>query len=309
MNYKTKIGHKQAVRLYIKRKRMQNTARDTQPVSFTDIEQAIRCNPKRSLKLETITAIHPVINLVENISWMPKGWSYASSDFCASPISLALMASDPLYEISALNTKRGLEKEAATELASEFDSLYVKYSGRSRGWIKSALHLELGKWAGGATDVPFDWTSLLEKKKVLSALLDIICVKYAIRIAVWWSEHKKLTVWPLLESADEVWANSPIINVEVLSSGEAHVLLNPDGEMRIRPVCWSSLFKTIGEWQWTRPGTSPGLSAKTLTELRSDYTELAGTNAAEQLPKKLDKETLSNIIYRYDWMNIRLVTE
>ena len=285
---------------------MQNTARDTQPVSFSDVEQAIRSNPKRNMKLESITSIHPVVSTIDSILWMPKGWVYAKSDFCASPISLALMATDPLYEISAINTKRGLEKDAATELAHEFDSLYSKYNGRTRGWVKTNLNTELGKWAGGATDAPFDWTSLLEKKKVLSALLDIVCVKYAIRIAVWWSEYKKLTVWPLQESDDESWAKAPILNVEVLSSGEAHVILNPDGDARIKPTVWMALFKTIGEWQWTRPGTSPGLSTKTLTELRADYSEMAGETMALTLPKKLDKDTLSNIIYRYDWMNLRL---
>jgi len=285
---------------------MQNTARDTQPVSFSEVEQAIRSNPRRGLRLETITNIQPVVSTTDSISWMPKGWAYAKSDFCATPISLALMATDPLYEISAINTKRSLEKEAATELALEFDSLYSKYNGRTRGWIKTTLNTELGKWAGGATDAPFDWTSLLEKKKVLSALLDIVCVKYAIRIAVWWSDHKKLSVWPLQESGDEAWANAPIVNVEVLTSGEAHVLLNPEGDMRIKPLIWTALFKTIGEWQWTRPGTSPGLSTKTLTELRADYAELAGESMASNLPKKLDKDTLSNIIYRYDWMNLRL---
>ena len=113
-------------------------------------------------------------------------------------------------------------------------------------------------------------------------------------------------MWPLQESHDEAWLNAPILNVEVLSSGEAHVILNPEGDARIRPQFWASLFKTIGEWQWTRPGTSPGLSTKTLTELRADYAEMAGEIMATTLPKKIDKETLSNLIYRHDWMNVRL---
>jgi hypothetical protein len=239
---------------------------------------------------------------------MPAGWNYANSDFRATPISLALMASDPLYTVSSSNTQRGLEKDMATELASEFDSLYNKYSGRTRGWIKSHLNQELGKWAGGATDVPFDWTSLLDKKKVLSALLDIICVKNSLRIAVWWSEHKKLSLWPLSESDGDGWRTAPIINVEVLTSGEAHVMLSPDGDMRVKPNVWTSLFKTIGEWQWVRPCTSPGLSTKTVAELRADYAEIAGEQIAAMLPKKVDKDTLSNIIYKYDWLNVRLAS-
>ena len=53
---------------------MQNTARDTQPVSFSDVEQAIRSNPKRNMKLESITSIHPVVSTIDSILWMPKGW-------------------------------------------------------------------------------------------------------------------------------------------------------------------------------------------------------------------------------------------
>lgn len=286
---------------------MQNTARDTQPVLWSDIETAIGANSRRNMKLESISGVSQITESVASISWMPVGWKYAGNEFCATPISIALMGSDPLYEISAPNVRRGLEKDAATELATEFDSLYAKYAGRTRGWIKSHLQLELGKWAGGATDVPFDWTSLLDKKKVLSSLLDIVCVKYGIRIAVWWSEHKKLTLWPLLESDDESWASAPIINVEVLISGEAHVLLSPDGDNRIKPATWATLFKTIGEWQWIRPCTSPGLSTKTLAELRADYAEVAGDVMAANLPKKIDKETLSNIIYKHDWMSLRLL--
>jgi len=286
---------------------MHNTARDTQPVSWTDIENAIATNTRKGLRLETVSLVPQITTVAAPVAWMPSGWKYASNDFCATPISVALMASDPLYEVSAANTRRGLEKDSATELANGFDEMYNKFSGRSRGWIKSHMGTELGKWAGGATNVPFDWTSLLDKKKVLSALLDIVCMKYGIRFAVWWSDHKKLTVWPLTESDDESWVSAPIVIVEVLVSGEAHVLLSPDGDLRIKPILWASLFKTIGEWQWVRPCTSPGLSTKTLTELRADYAEVAGPAMASALPKKVDKETLSNIIYRHDWMSVRLL--
>ena len=288
---------------------MQNTARDTQPVTWTDIENAICSNSRRKLGLDSILVKSnntESLGVEAPIQWMPSGWKYANSDFRATPISLALMATDPLYTVSSSNTQRGLEKDMATELASEFDSLYNKYNGRTRGWIKSHLNLELGKWAGGATDVPFDWTSLLDKKKVLSSLLDIICVKNSLRIAVWWSEHKKLSLWPLSESDDEGWRSAPIINVEVLTSGEAHVMLSPDGDMRVKPSLWANIFKTIGEWQWVRPCTSPSLSTKTATELRADYAEIAGDSAVAMLPKKIEKDTLSNIIYKYDWLKVRL---
>jgi hypothetical protein len=285
---------------------MQNTARDTQPVSWSDIEQVIKVNPHRRRCVDPIrTDAVAIDEQVNSVAWLP-GWVYANANFKATPISLVLMATDPLYEISAINTRREMEREAATELANEFDALYAKHNGRGRGWVKTATSTELSQWAGGATEIPFDWTNLLEKRKILSALLDLVCVKFGIRMAVWWSEHKKLSVWPVQETDDESWASAPILNVEVLTSGEAHVLMNADNDIRVKAAAWTGLFKTIGEWQWIRPSTSGSIGGKTLTDLKADYSAIAGEQQAALLPKKIDKDTLANVIYRYQCMEIRL---
>lgn len=285
---------------------MQNTARETQPVSCLEIEQAILANKRNNKSLPPIE--FGKVDKIDDeffIQWMPKGWVYAKSDFKATPLSVALMATDPLYQISAINTQRSMEREVATELASEFDSLYTKYSGRTRGWVKTAMNKELDQLAAGATDIPFDWTSLLDKKKVLSSIIDIICLKFDVRIAIWWSQHKRLSIWPIQES--ETLSSTPILNIEVLTSGEAHIMLNPESDIRIKPSLWLSLFQTIGEWQWTRPATYPSISGKTLTDLKAEYAELAGSDDLNgTLTKKIDKETLANIIYRYKWVNVRL---
>ena len=287
---------------------MQNTARDSQPVSWTDIEQAIRGNSYKKRSLEAIEAKEGGVLESEEtpVPWLPNGWTYANSMFKATPLSIALMATDPMYEISALNTRREMERDAAKELVVEFDTMYAAHNGRGRGWVKTATNAELGQWAAGATEVPFDWTSILEKRKILSALLDIVCVKFGIRIAVWWSEHKKLGMWPIQEGEGVSWSSAPILNIEVLTSGEAHVLQNPDSDIRVKPTQWLNLFKTIGEWQWTRPPTCASISGKTLTDLRAEYESVAGEAAASALSKKVDKETLANIIYRYECIELRL---
>ena len=122
---------------------MQNTVRDSQPVSWSDIEQVIRTNPHRSRKLDPVTAAAAGVIQEDSkataINWMPAGWTYANSSFLATPLSLAIMATDPLYEISATNTRRSMEKEAAMELAVDFDTMYGKYGGRSRGWVKTNM--------------------------------------------------------------------------------------------------------------------------------------------------------------------------
>jgi hypothetical protein len=284
---------------------MQNTARDTQPVSWSDIEAAIKSNPHRKRCAEAICPdAVPIEEQTKSVAWLP-GWTYANANFKATPISLVLMATDPLYEISAINTRREMERESATELANEFDALYAKHNGRGRGWVKTATSTELAQWAGGATDIPFDWTNLLEKRKILSALLDLVCVKFGVRIAIWWSEHKKLCVWPVVESDDSSWDSAPILNIEVLTSGEAHVLMNADNDIRVKPAVWTALFKTIGEWQWVRPSTSGSIGGKTLTDLKAEYAGIAGENQVAALPKKIDKETLANVIYRYQCMDVR----
>jgi hypothetical protein len=290
---------------------MQNTARDTQPVSWSEIEQVIKMNPHRKRCVEAIVPGSCAVaddDTKVSVAWLP-GWTYANANFKATPISLALMATDPLYEISALNTRREMERESATELASEFDAMYAKHNGRSRGWVKTATSVELSQWAGGATEVPFDWTNLLEKRKILSALLDLVCVKFGIRMAIWWSEHKKLGIWPIYESDDSSWASAPILNIEVLTSGEAHVLMNKDYDIRVKSDTWRDLFKTIGEWQWIRPSTSGSIGGKTLTELKADYGLIAGEQAVATLPKKIDKETLANLTYRYQCMDIRFAVK
>jgi len=268
-------------------------------------------NPHRNMKFEqiktdTADTIKTYVD-ADIITWMPKGWTYADSSFLATPISIAIMATDPLYEISPKNTRRSMEKEASIELAEKFDEMYTKYNGRGRGWVKTAMNSELTQWAAGSTEKPFDWTALLDKRKILSALIDITCVKYGIRLAVWWSQHKKLSLWPLHESDDISWDSAPIINIEVLSSGEAHVLVNPEGDTKVKPVLWANLFKTIGEWEWTRPATAPSIGSRTLSELKTEYSEVAGQDALQSLPKKIDKDTIAVLIYKYNWMHERLV--
>jgi hypothetical protein len=94
--------------------------------------------------------------------------------------------------------------------------------------------------------------------------------------------------------------------VKVEASGEAHIILNPDGQVNVKPVVWTPLFVTIGEWHWMPPCTSPGLSTKTLSEMKSEYAEIAGEAMVNTLPKKIDKATLASVIYRYQWLNDRL---
>jgi hypothetical protein len=41
--------------------------------------------------------------------------------------------------------------------------------------------------------------------------------------------------------------------------------------------------------------------------MKSEYAEIAGEAMVNTLPKKIDKATLASVIYRYQWLNDRLV--
>ena len=77
--------------------------------------------------------------------------------------------------------------------------------------------------------------------------------------------------------------------------------------VRVRSAEWMKVFETIGEWQWTRPSTWPSIGSKSLADLKTEFSELAGEDRLTALPKRIDKETLANVIYRYQWMEMRLV--
>ena len=105
---------------------MQNTARETQPVSWSEITEVIKSNPHRNKGLTEIRAqpnMEAAVASAATVPWMTRGWTYKASDVRAHPMTLALLATDPLYEISAPNTRKGIEKDAAMELATDFDTV------------------------------------------------------------------------------------------------------------------------------------------------------------------------------------------
>lgn len=119
------------------------------------------------------------------------------------PIVLGLEHSDPLYSMAQHHAKHQIETESALTLEKMMPDLYKSQGGRARGWTKSGLETMLRPRcaSGGNTKeldrvkAAFIW-QLAASDKATSAFLDFLCVARQIRIAIWYTEEKRIVLYP-----------------------------------------------------------------------------------------------------------------
>jgi hypothetical protein len=203
------------------------------------------------------------------------------------PVVLGIEHADPLYPGAPSRTRHAIEIEEAQRLEARLDALYKSEAGRSRGWTKVGLEAMIKPRCASGGDLkeldrakkPFVW-ALLESDKGLMAFLDFVCVAKRIRVAVWDTAAKKITVYP---AAD---ASTPVaVALEGEDDGGAPPLYSVDtvGHL-LEPV--DLLAHCDAHEGWTLlppPSVLHSLSGLTLAELESVATKL-GMNAAA-LPK------------------------
>jgi hypothetical protein len=131
------------------------------------------------------------------------------------PIVVGIEVADILYSGASAQTKTRMECEEAQRIEGLLSELYKSQGGRSRGWTKGGLE----EWikprcaSGGnireldRAKVAFTW-QLVCDDKAMSTFLDFLCVAKKIRIAIWFSEEKRVVVYP---AADYVTAE-PILS-------------------------------------------------------------------------------------------------
>ncbi len=121
------------------------------------------------------------------------------------PICIGISLRDPMYEIASPNVKQSIEVEEARMLEEKIGTLYKEESGRSRGWVKSALEafFQPRSASGGSVYAKqaFDWSKIGSDKDV-SAILDFICISKGIRLAVWNSAEHRVRIWPAADRSD-----------------------------------------------------------------------------------------------------------
>jgi hypothetical protein len=124
------------------------------------------------------------------------------------PISIGIEERDILYTGVSKRTKHQMECEEAQRLEGMLSELYKSQGGRSRGWTKSGLDLMIKPRCASGGNIKeldrakqaFTW-QLVGDNKELSAFLDFICVAKKIRIAVWFTEEKRILLYPAADYA------------------------------------------------------------------------------------------------------------
>jgi hypothetical protein len=119
------------------------------------------------------------------------------------PIVLGLEHADPLYSMAQSHAKHQIETESALELEKSIPDLYKSQGGRARGWTKSGLETMLRpRCASGGkireldrVKAAFIW-QLAASDKATSAFLDFLCVARKIRVAIWYTEEKRIVLYP-----------------------------------------------------------------------------------------------------------------
>lgn len=119
------------------------------------------------------------------------------------PIVLGLEHVDLLYGMAQSHVKHQIETESALSLEKSMPELYKSQGGRARGWTKSGLENMLRPRcaSGGNTreldrvKAAFIW-QLASSDKATSAFLDFLCVARQIRIAIWYTEEKRIVLYP-----------------------------------------------------------------------------------------------------------------
>jgi hypothetical protein len=138
------------------------------------------------------------------------------------PIVIGIEERDVLYTGASARTKQQMECEEAQRVEGTLADLYKSQGGRSRGWTKTCLDQMLKPRCASGGNIKdldrakqaFTW-QLVGDNKEHSAFLDFVCVAKRIRIAVWFTEEKRVLVYPAADYAGvEEIANYPLYNVE-----------------------------------------------------------------------------------------------
>ncbi len=138
------------------------------------------------------------------------------------PIAIGVELSDVLYTDSSVQTKHRMECEEAQRIEGLLSELYKSQGGRSRGWTKGGLEEWIKPRCASGGNIreldraksAFTW-QLACDDKAMSAFLDFLCVAKKIRVAIWFSEEKRVIVYPAADyAAAEPIASYPLYHVD-----------------------------------------------------------------------------------------------
>lgn len=240
-------------------------------VPWANLATAIQANTARHTDLGLGSASGAVAALpVESpvLVWMGAGagWTEDTSMTVPDAVALSLWIRDPLYRTATASVRRAMEAEEATALLNASEGAWKEHNGRVRGWVRKHLEEDLRARSGSADPVPDFWEAVRTQRRT-ALLMDYVCVMRSLRIALWWPEHKSVTVIPAA-SAPGVGPTTPIVQ---LNGTSGRVLLGA-GTMgfAIAPLTWANsvLAGADPEIQWTSPATIAASGSMTVAQIQ-----------------------------------------
>lgn len=226
-------------------------------VPWSEMQNAIQANTQRHVGLQggASTSVS-TIPVDTSLSWLP-GWSEDTSATIADGVSLSLWIRDPLYRIAAPNIRRSMEMEEASFVLHESETAWKLHNGKVRGWVRKHLEEDLRSRAGGGEPANDTWETVRTTKRA-SLLLDYICVVRGLRVALWWPDHKAVTVLPLTGS---------FATITQLNCLSGRILLGPASESSVPGRAWPALLSTSTEFVWAPPASAASIGSQTVAQI------------------------------------------
>jgi len=229
-------------------------------VSWEEMEAAIGANPQKAAMLQSGAASASVTALPTEtvLPWL-SGWTEDTTLTVSDAVSFALWVRDPLYRVAAPAIRRSMEMEEAAYLLNSSETGWKQHNGRARSWVRKHLEEDLRVRSGGGDPAPDAWDSIRTTKRA-ALLLDYICVMRGLRIALWWPDHKAVTVVPLMSSV------APVISQLNCLSGR--MLIGPSSEFHVPRASWPDiLLKAPAEFTWVPPASAPSVGSQTVAQI------------------------------------------
>lgn len=232
-------------------------------VPWANMMAAIQANPKRDTGLGLGGAASAVVAMpteTPTLEWLGGGWTDDTTMTVPDAVSFALWVRDPLYRTASAGVRRAMEAEEATALLNASETAWRDHNGRVRGWVRKHLEEDLRGRSGSADPAPDFWESVRTQRRA-ALLMDYICVMRSIRIALWWPEHKSVTIIPAVAA--------PMTPVTQLNATSGRVLLGPKGESSVPPLSWALEVLPAGiEMTWTPPASVAAMSSMTVAQIQ-----------------------------------------
>ena len=240
------------------------------PASWAEIEQAIKLNPQRGVSLfgEGAASASVAAMPTEDVplSWL-SGWTEDDSMTIADPVSLSLWIRDPMYRAASTPIRRSMEMEEASWLLNGSEVAWKEHNGRVRGWIRKHLEEDLRLRSGGGEPAPDAWETIRTTKRS-ALLMDYICKMRDLRVALWWPEHKTVTVLPA--------SGSSVTEVIQFNCLSGRVMMAGGGEYKVSGSTWPLLLEKAVDITWSPAASLPSAGSQTVAQIQERILSLPG---------------------------------